>query len=46
MIAENEGVIPPNSALLRITAGDKQYKLSVSTTGSRNAKIDIDYIGE
>ncbi|MEP6683882.1 MAG: hypothetical protein ABJA35_11505, partial [Parafilimonas sp.] len=45
LIAENEGSIPPNTALLRITAGAQQYKLFVSTTLSKNAKIAIDYTG-
>ena len=46
LIAENEGLMPPNTALMRITAGDKQYKLTVSTTGSKNAKIAIEYTGK
>jgi hypothetical protein len=46
LIAENEGSIPPNTALLRITAGNQQYKLFVSTNLSKNAKIAIDYTGD
>ena len=45
LIAENEGSIPPNTALMRIKAGGKQYKLSVSTSATKNAKIAIDYLG-
>lgn len=45
LIAENEGSIPPNSALMRITAGNKQFKLFVSTSITKNVKIAFDYIG-
>ncbi len=45
LIAENEGSIPPNSALMRVTAGDKQYQLFISTSLTKNAKIALDYIG-
>ncbi len=45
LIAENEGSIPPNSALMRITAGDKQYEIFISTSLTKNAKIALDYIG-
>ena len=31
MIAENEGSIPPNTALLIVTAGDKRYRLFLSS---------------
>jgi len=31
MIAENEGTIPPNTALLIVTAGDKRYRLFLSS---------------
>lgn len=31
MIAENEGTIPPNTALLIVTAGDKRYQLFLSS---------------
>jgi hypothetical protein len=45
MIAENLGTIAPNTALMRITAGDKIYKLSVKTDLSTNAKIVFYYDG-
>jgi len=45
LIAENEGSVPPNSALMRITAGKKQFKLFISTSVTKNAKITIDYTG-
>lgn len=31
MIAENEGTIPPNTALLIVTAGEKKYRLFLSS---------------
>ena len=31
MIAENEGAIPPNTALLIVTAGQKRYRLFLSS---------------
>jgi hypothetical protein len=45
MIAENLGGIPPNTALMRVTAGDKVYKLSVKTDLKTNAKIVFQYDG-
>ena len=45
LIAENEGSIPPNTALMRIKAGRQQYKLTVSTSSIKNAKVAIDYLG-
>jgi len=45
LIAENEGSIPPNTALMRIKAGRQQYKLTVSTSSTKNAKVAIDYLG-
>jgi hypothetical protein len=45
MIAENLGTIPPNSALMRITAGKQSYKLSVNTDMKTNARIVLYYDG-
>ncbi len=45
MVAENLGSIPPNTALMRITAGSKIYKLSVKTDLKTNAKIVFYYDG-
>jgi len=45
MIAENLGTIPPNTALMRITAGNQTYKLSVRTDMQNNAKIVFYYDG-
>lgn len=45
MIAENLGTIPPNTALMRITADSRVYKLSVKTDMKTNAKIVFYYDG-
>ncbi|MEP6465843.1 MAG: hypothetical protein ABJB05_06040 [Parafilimonas sp.] len=45
LVAENLGSIPPNSALMRITAGKQVYKLSVNTDMKTNAKIVFYYDG-
>ena len=46
MIAENLGLIPPNTALMRITAGGQKFEVEISSDFDNNAKIAIDYIGE
>jgi hypothetical protein len=43
MIAENLGSIPPNTAILIITAGEKQHRLSLSSTESKAARIRFVY---
>lgn len=43
MVAENEGSIPPNTALLIITAGSKKYQLFLSSTTDKSAMIRIIY---
>lgn len=43
MVADNEGSIPPNTALLIITAGDKKYQLFLATTKGKSAMIRIVY---
>lgn len=43
MIAENLGTIPPNTALLIITAGTKKYQLFLSSTKTKSAMIRIVY---
>ncbi len=45
LIAENLGSIPPNSALMRITAGKQIYKLTVNTDMKTNARIVFYYDG-
>lgn len=43
MIAENLGSIPPNTALLVITAGKNTYKLQLSSTEEKNAVVRFVY---
>ena len=45
MIAENLGSIPPNTAVLVITTGNVQHKLSLSATATRSARIRFVYEG-
>lgn len=46
MVADNLGLIPPNTALMRITAGGQKFELEVSSDFDNNSKITIDYTGE
>ncbi len=46
LVAENLGLIPPNTALMRIMAGTQKFELEVSSDFTNNAKISIDYTGE
>jgi hypothetical protein len=43
MIAENLGSIPPNTALLIVTAGTKKYQLFLTSTKTKSAMIRIVY---
>jgi hypothetical protein len=43
MVAENLGSIPPNTALMVITAGDKRYELFISSSEQKNAVVRIEY---
>ena len=43
MVAENLGSIPPNTALLIITAGTKRYRLSLSSTEQKAAMVRFIY---
>lgn len=43
MVAENVGTIPPNTALLIITAGDKRYRLFLTSTEAKSARIRLIY---
>jgi hypothetical protein len=43
MVAENEGSIPPNTALLIITAGTKKYQLFLTSTKTKSAMIRVLY---
>ncbi len=46
LVAENLGLIPPNTALMRITAGQQKFEVEISSDFDNNAKIAIDYTGE
>lgn len=43
LFAENLGSIPPNTALIVITAGDKRYELFSSASLTENAVLVFDY---
>jgi hypothetical protein len=43
MIAENQGSIPPNTAVLIITAGENRHRLNLSSTEAKSAKVRIVY---
>jgi len=43
MVAENLGSIPPNTAILIITAGKKRYMLSLSSSESKSAVVRFVY---
>jgi hypothetical protein len=43
MVADNLGSIPPNTALMIITAGDKRYQLFISSDTQKNAKVIVRY---
>lgn len=46
LVANNLGRIPPNTALMRITAGSKTYEVFASTNLSENASVIIIYSGD
>jgi hypothetical protein len=43
MVAENLGSIPPNTALMLVTAGDKRYQLYLTSTEQKNAMVRFVY---
>lgn len=43
MIAQNLGKIPPNTALLIVTAGTKRYRLYLTSTETKSAKVRFIY---
>ncbi|MBL7760741.1 MAG: hypothetical protein JNK08_08595 [Sediminibacterium sp.] len=43
VVAENLGEIPPNTALMVITAGRKRYEIFLASNEERNAKVVIQY---
>ncbi len=46
MVAENLGRIPPNTALMIIKAGSKQYTVSLTSTEQKNAMVRFKYEGD
>lgn len=44
MVAENLGEIPPNSAMMVITAGKERYEVFLASDEQRNAKVVINYV--
>lgn len=46
LVANNLGRVPPNTALMRITAGEKKFELFPSTDLQKNASVIIVYTGD
>lgn len=46
MVAENLGEIPPNTALMIVTAGPKRYQLYLTSTETKNAMVRFVYEGK
>lgn len=46
MVAQNLGSIPPNTALLMVTAGTKRYRLYLTSTQTKSAKVRFVYDSE
>ena len=44
IVADNLGEIPPNTALMVITAGKKRYEIFLASNETRNAKLVIQYV--
>jgi hypothetical protein len=43
MVADNEGEIPPNTSLMVVKAGDKEYEVRISSTEQKNAVVIFKY---
>jgi hypothetical protein len=43
MVAENEGEIPPNTSLMIVKAGDKEYEVRITSTEQKNAMVTFKY---
>ena len=43
MVAENLGEIPPNTSLMVVTAGEKQYEVRITSTEQKNAVVIFKY---
>jgi hypothetical protein len=44
MVADNEGTIPPNTSLMIVKAGDKEYKVNISSSLQKNATVTFKYV--
>jgi hypothetical protein len=44
MVAENEGEIPPNTSLMIVKAGDKEYEVRITSTEQKNAVVKFQYV--
>jgi hypothetical protein len=44
MVADNEGTIPPNTSLMIVKAGDKEYKVNITSSLQMNATVTFKYI--
>jgi hypothetical protein len=42
MVAENLGSIPPNTSIMIITTASSRYKVSISSSEQKNAKVVVD----
>ncbi|HEX8461696.1 MAG TPA: hypothetical protein VF623_09705 [Segetibacter sp.] len=46
MVAENLGSIPPNTALMIVTAGGQRYELFLTSTEQKNAVVRVEFKAE
>ena len=44
MVADNEGTIPPNTSLMIVRAGDKEYKVNITSSLQKNATVTFKYV--
>jgi len=44
MVAENEGEIPPNTSLMIVKAGDKEYEVRITSSEQKNAVVKFQYV--
>jgi hypothetical protein len=43
LVAENEGEIPPNTSLMIVKAGDKEYEVRITSTEQKNAVVTFKF---
>jgi hypothetical protein len=44
VVADNLGDIPPNTALMVVTAGRERYEVFLASNEKTNAKVVINYV--